>query len=62
MQRELEAKLILLGKLYGKGLLNFSQGQLLSSPLQKQPFKPAKKDQDICSIYKFPFQYKLDFA
>ena len=44
MQRELEAKLILLEKLHVKGLLAFSQGQPLSSPLQKQPFKPVKKN------------------
>ena len=31
MQRELEAKLILVEKLYGKGLLAFSQGQPLST-------------------------------
>ena len=27
----------------------FLQGRPLSSPLQKQPFKPAKKIQDICT-------------
>ena len=40
MQRELEAKLILLGKLHVKGLLTLLQGRPLSSPLQKQPFIP----------------------